>query len=182
MFNPYRVNERGQQINKYYFDFRRMQLARMMNANINANFELNPKARTRPETAPHTNLQHLSDHPLAIEYVDFDIPWTLSVQATVGVFPSPFPNQPTRSSASLGLNGTLGLTEKWQVMYSSGYDFINKNITFSNINIRRDLHCWDMSFSWVPFGAYQMYSFNINAKAALLRDMKYNRNRNSRDL
>jgi hypothetical protein len=182
IFDPYKIDANGRPIDEYYFDLKKLQLARMMNANVSATFELNPKARDRPTTAPHTNLQHLANHPTAIEYLDFDMPWTLSVQSSAGFFPATFPGQPNRTSGSLGVNGTLGVTEKWKISYSSGYDFINKDITFSNINIHRDLHCWEMSFSWVPFGAYQMYSFNINAKSSLLKDLKYNRNRNSRDL
>jgi lipopolysaccharide export system protein LptA len=178
LFDPYQVNDRGRRLkDTYYFNIRKLQFARMVSANINANFELNPKARTKPTTAPNTNLQHLTNHPVEVEYLDFDIPWTLSVQTSANFFPATFPNQQSQTVATVGVNGSLGITEKWKVSYSSGYDFINNTVTYSNINIHRDLHCWEMSFSWVPFGLYQMYSFNINAKASLLKDLKYNRNR-----
>jgi hypothetical protein len=34
-----------------------------------------------------------------------------------------------------------------------------------------------MSIGWIPFGVYQSYSININARSAILRDLKLTRNR-----
>ncbi|MNI72077.1 hypothetical protein D3C85_1450430 [compost metagenome] len=41
-----------------------------------------------------------------------------------------------------------------------------------NLAIYRDLHCWDMSVNWVPYGAYKSYSVTIKVKASILQDLK----------
>jgi len=75
------------------------------------------------------------------------------------------------------LNATfdLNLTDKWKISGGSGYDFIQKEITYTNLNITRDLHCWQMSFNVVPFGSLRSYNFRINVKAAVLQDLKLTR-------
>ena len=180
-FDPYRVNAQGTRVNEYYFNPAKLKLARMLQASVNANYEFNPSARKPATEAPPTNLQHLNDSPLYVEYLDFNIPWTLSLQTTAGFYPATFPGQPDRTSASVGFNGSLSLTDKWKISYNSSYDFVSQNLTYTTINIHRDLHCWEMNFSWVPFGLYQTFSFNINAKASLLRDLKYTRNRTANE-
>ena len=54
-------------------------------------------------------------------------------------------------------------------------------LSYTNVNIIRDLHCWQMSFNWVPFGARQQWSFKINIKASMLKDLKYEKKRDFRD-
>jgi hypothetical protein len=67
------------------------------------------------------------------------------------------------------------------VSVSSGYDFVNKQLTYTNIEIHRDLHCWEMSLAFVPFGTHQFYSFQINVKSSLLQDLKLQRKQNWND-
>mgnify|MGYP007135440331 CR=1 FL=1 len=38
------------------------------------------------------------------------------------------------------------------------------------------LHCWQMSFNWVPIVFRKSLSFTINVKASMLKDLKYDRN------
>jgi hypothetical protein len=45
-------------------------------------------------------------------------------------------------------------------------------LTQTSINATRDLHCWRINFSWVPFGRFQSYNLSINAVSALLQDLK----------
>ena len=54
-------------------------------------------------------------------------------------------------------------------------------MTPASITISRDLHCWQMSFAWVPFGHYQSWSFNIGVKAASLADLKYDKSQSMFD-
>ena len=48
-------------------------------------------------------------------------------------------------------------------------------------SISRDLHCWQMSFSWIPFGYHRSWSFNIGVKAASLSDLKYDKSQSMYD-
>jgi hypothetical protein len=77
----------------------------------------------------------------------------------------------------VNFSGDVSITEKWKVSFSSGYDFVQKEISFTSIDIYRDLHCWEMRFNWIPFGFRQSYNFSINVKSGMLQDLKLNRRR-----
>ncbi|MDX1531097.1 MAG: hypothetical protein R3362_06190, partial [Rhodothermales bacterium] len=53
----------------------------------------------------------------------------------------------------------------------SGYDFEDMEITTTSLSILRDLHCWEMSLNWVPFGDYKSFGFSIYVKSGHLRDL-----------
>ncbi|MDZ7777313.1 MAG: hypothetical protein U5L09_17750 [Bacteroidales bacterium] len=55
-------------------------------------------------------------------------------------------------SRRLILTGAINVTDKWKFRLRSGYDFKQKSISYTSINIHRDLHCWQMSFNWIPDG------------------------------
>jgi hypothetical protein len=78
---------------------------------------------------------------------------------------------------TLRFSGDFSLTPKWKIGFSSGYDFENKGFTQTNVNINRDLHCWQLAMTWIPFGRYQSYNVTIRAKSSLLQDLKLNRQR-----
>lgn len=82
---------------------------------------------------------------------------------------------------TINLSGNFQLTEKWRIAFTTGYDFINKSISVSSFDIYRDLHCWEMGFKWRPFGSYRGFEFSINVKSSMLKDLKYNLNKDYRD-
>ncbi|GAB4345046.1 MAG: putative LPS assembly protein LptD [Flammeovirgaceae bacterium] len=104
-------------------------------------------------------------------YVDFTIPWSISIDYNVRYSKSA---DLTSSSITQTLNfsGDFSLTKNWKITYRSGYDFKLNNFTFTNIGIMRDLHCWTMSVNWVPFGPRQSYTFDLNVKSSILQDLK----------
>jgi len=51
----------------------------------------------------------------------------------------------------------------------------------TNIGITRDLHCWTMSFNWVPNGTLKMWNFTIRVKSSVLADLKYERRKDFHD-
>ena len=74
---------------------------------------------------------------------------------------------------SLTFSGNLKLNKNWKIGFRSGYDFDEKDLTYSSIDIYKDLHCWEMLFNWIPLGYHQSYTLTIRVKAAELRDLKY---------
>ena len=105
-------------------------------------------------------------------FVDFNIPWNLSFSYSFN-YTNALSRAETRSlTNTLNFNGDFNLTPKWKIQFTSGFDFRAKNLSQTSFAIYRDLHCWDMSASWIPFGAYQSYSINIKVKAAVLQDLK----------
>jgi hypothetical protein len=64
------------------------------------------------------------------------------------------------------------VTPKWKVQFTSGYDFNTTGLSPTSFSIYRDMHCWDMSVHWVPFGLYRSYNLTIKVKASILQDLK----------
>lgn len=109
-------------------------------------------------------------------FYDFSVPWNLSINYTfnyVNTFVAREMKLEHQTTQSLSLSGNVSLTDKWRVAFTTGYDFVNKGMSYTTVDIARDLHCWEMKFSWVPFGYYKSWFFQINIKADALRDVKY---------
>lgn len=83
---------------------------------------------------------------------------------------------------TINVVGEVHVTKKWKVGFTTGYDFVAKDLSYTSLDIYRDLHCWEMSFNWIPFGYRKGWSFTINVKASVLKDvLKYNLHRDFRD-
>lgn len=113
------------------------------------------------------------------EYVDFNIPWSFSFGYNLRYTRTL--RDEKQFMQTVTFNGDLSLTEKWKIRFNSGYDFAQKEFTTTTLNIDRDLHCWQMSFTWVPFGRFQSYNVTINAKSSLLQDLKLTKRRSYQD-
>ncbi|MES2456235.1 MAG: putative LPS assembly protein LptD [Bacteroidota bacterium] len=114
-------------------------------------------------------LARISRDPNA--FVDFKIPWNFAFSYSFQYNTTAQGTNATYTN-TLNFNGDANITPKWKVQFTSGWDFQAKNFSTTNFSIYRDLHCWDMSVSWVPFGAYQSYSIDIKVKASVLQDLK----------
>ncbi len=112
------------------------------------------------------------------DYVDFDIPWSLRFDYS---FSYTKPRDKTKIVQTIRTSGDLSLSPKWKIGFNTGYDLDRKQFTTTNLSIYRDLHCWEMRISVVPFGAYKSYNFQINAKSAILSDLKYQKRRSWQD-
>lgn len=113
----------------------------------------------------------------ASQYVPFDVPWRLNINYTLN-----YQKQGHAESIvtqSLNFNGNLSLTEKTTLQASSGFDLEQKEFTYTQMSVSRDLHCWNISFNWVPFGPRQSYFVSIQVNSALLSDLKLDRRNQS---
>jgi hypothetical protein len=105
-------------------------------------------------------------------YVRFDVPWSLRMAYN---FSYSKPGLRTNITQTMTMSGDVKLTPKMALNYNTGYDFKQKEITMTRVGISRDLHCWEMSFSWIPTGYMKSWNFTIRAKASMLQDLKYER-------
>ncbi|MBK8722604.1 MAG: hypothetical protein IPL95_10140 [Saprospiraceae bacterium] len=66
-------------------------------------------------------------------------------------------------SNSLNFQGELKITDKWSIRFGNiGYDFKFKSLTYPDLTIYRDLHCWEIGGSWQPQRG--TYTFYLRAK------------------
>ena len=82
---------------------------------------------------------------------------------------------------ALSFSGNVSVTKKMTMTYISGYDFTGKEITMTQIGINRDLHCWEMSFNWIPNGTMQGWNFTLRIKSSIFGDLKYERRKDYHD-
>jgi len=167
------------------YTWTRGQLPRLTNFGFSFNYSLNPEAlkkknETQDKLKEQKNtgaitpeqaeaLAKVSRDPNA--FVDFNIPWNFAFSYTFNYSTNEVGKNNTVTN-TLNFNGDANITPKWKVTFSSGWDFQRNTISQTNFAIYRDLHCWDMSFNWVPFGFYQSYSVDIKVKASILQDLK----------
>ena len=106
---------------------------------------------------------------------NYKIPWSLRMAYAINYNNSVGQND--ISSHSLMLSGDVELSPKWNAGISSGYDFKNKGVTYTQLRFERDLLSWRMNFSWIPFSANKSWNFFIGIKSGMLSDIKYDKRR-----
>lgn len=76
---------------------------------------------------------------------------------------------------SIMISANTDLTPKWKAGVSSGYDFVQNGVTYTQLRFERDLLSWRMDFNWQPFGDQANWSFFIGIKSGILSDVKYDK-------
>jgi lipopolysaccharide assembly outer membrane protein LptD (OstA) len=101
------------------------------------------------------------------------LPWTMKFAHSITYRNTSGQNE--IGTNSLMVSGDIDLTPKWAIGFSSGYDFKQKGVTYTQLRFNRDLGSWKLNFSWVPFGRRSSWSFFIGIKSGLLSDLKYDK-------
>lgn len=123
-----------------------------------------------------TDLDMININPDA--YLDFSVPWTIAFNYKIDR--NRLISEGTDTivlTQTISINGDLSLSENWKIEFGTNYDFTRKQFSYSSINITRNLHCWEASFNWIPFGFMKSYNIQINVKSSLLQDLKLQRRR-----
>jgi len=184
-YNVYTFDSLGRYIHTFEYN-RSKKLANLIQASISSSISINSDGFTSNKAAQTTEIARQAAVAAGLPddymnyYVDFKVPWTLQVSYSLNQsnsFNVQSQKLEPRTIQTLSFSGDVSLTQKWKISFSSGYDFISKKFTYTNLNIYRDLHCWEMRLSWIPFGTYRSYSFQINVKSSVLQDLKLARKR-----
>lgn len=77
------------------------------------------------------------------------------------------------SNNAFNIAGKIDITKKWKINFVTGYDILNKDLSYTSFDIYKDLHCWEMKFKWIPFGYHKSYNILIRVKANILKDLKF---------
>ncbi len=192
LWDPYAVDSLGKQVNRFEWDVNR-RLLRLNNTtwNFGISYQLNQKELSKnkkPKSSEKGTEQEINEiNQNTEEYVDWSVPWSLSINYNLR-----YSNKITTVNwvstgdpkvvQTLGFSGEVNITPKWKVGFNSGWDFEAKGLSYTSLNIYRDLHCWEMRFNWIPLGARQSWNFSINVKASVLQDLKLNKKKDFRDL
>ena len=169
MIDPYVTNSRGQRINEYAWTQNKglAKIGRLTNANLSFGMQFDSKKGQRGSEAARESIEDDNLLPGDFQdYVDFNIPWNFGFDYSFN-YTRPNPNDNARITQTINLRGSVTLTENWRINMNTNYDISAKAFSFTNFSVYRDLHCWEMSLNFVPFGYMKSYSFTLNARKSI---------------
>lgn len=182
-FSPYYIDTLGVTHNQFLWN-RDKKLLRMDNSqwDFTLNWHLSSKKKEAKTQAQKDSAGIIYYSPfnnpneILGNFVDFDIPWNLNIGYTLSYLDRYVAKSMGYENSvvqTLNVSGDFNLTPKWKIGFTTGYDFEQKAIAYTSIDIYRDLHCWEMRFNWIPFGFRKGWNFTIAVKANMLKDLKY---------
>jgi lipopolysaccharide assembly outer membrane protein LptD (OstA) len=202
--DPYAIDNGGTRINVYNID-NGGSLFRMTSANMTLNYSISSKDSEKDDKDKNKQGQRnggrdddlfgksTMDHARGstefdneeeetdqiAEFFASKIPWDMTFAYSLTYSNNNRENTITGNSIMVSANGDL--TPKWKIGVSTGYDFVQNGVTYTQLRFARDLLSWKMDFNWQPFGDQANWSFFIGIKSGILSDIKYDkRSQNNR--
>jgi lipopolysaccharide assembly outer membrane protein LptD (OstA) len=201
--DPYAINNSGRRIDTWNID-NGGSLFRMTSANMTLNYAFSSKDGdgkdknkqgkqnggreddlfgTNTDLGDRRESQFDKDgetEPIS-EFFKYKLPWDMNLAYSLTY--TNVNREKKISGNSLMVSMNTDLTPKWKIGVSTGYDFVQKGVTFTQFRFERDLLSWRMDFNWVPFGDNTYWGFFIGIKAGVLSDIKWDkRNQPDRSL
>jgi len=191
--NPYAIDNSGQQINVFNID-NGGSLFRMTSANMTLNYSFSNKDKKdekneqsernggRSDDLFGTNTE-LNDtrksqfddedegEDVITEFFNAKLPWDMTMAYSLTY--SNVNREKKITGNSIMVSANMDITPKWKGGISTGYDFVQKGVTFTQLRFERDLLSWRMAFNWSPFGQYSNWNFFIGIKSGILSDIKW---------
>ncbi len=171
----------GRRINEWNDDLYGIPIPRLTNVSASTGFSLSGRRWGAVKSADTTDVTE--DDLLGGINVEEDIPgiipgrlegselWSANVSLKYNLSRS----NPAIKTESfwMSLNMKVNLSSKWKIGWRGNFDLLDKKIVSQDFQVTRDLHCWQLSFSWTPGGYGKQYNLTINVKSPTLRDLKY---------
>ena len=191
-FDPYAVDGRGRKYNKFSIAAGGP-LLRMTNASASLSYSLSGEGKINGNDGtkqaggnPADYYTRIYYHPVTGEYIpggwlyymNPNVPWSVNFNYSFSYSKSYSYLSETqqlitnhRFNQTLGISGNVKITPKMSINMQTGFDIMAMKLTTTQISATYDLHCFNISFSWVPTGKWQSWSFRIAANAAALADL-----------
>jgi hypothetical protein len=158
--NKFELNENGK-------------LGRFVNHRMGINFSLGNK---KQQDRKKDDLKKMNKSSMVYQ----NIPWTMTFGYTFNL-QRPISRDTSIITQSLQVSTVINLTKNWKFEGTTNYDFQNNDFGYTRFSLYRDMNCWEAKITVVPKGGQQNYSFSINIKPAMLKDLKLERKRNYYD-
>jgi len=113
--------------------------------------------------------------------VPFKVPLSLSLGYSFSEF-EPNPGNITGRSSSFTSTLTMKISPTIGLATTFYYDFVAHTFQAPSVSITKDLHCWELDFTWYPTGVLQGFYLNLHVKAPQLNDVKVTKRENSNGL
>ncbi|MDR0969553.1 MAG: hypothetical protein LBM67_03325 [Lentimicrobiaceae bacterium] len=203
-WDPYVLDENGHQINKFEWTENRRLLRKTATTwNFGLNLRISHQDFKRDKNNASSSLlsdadeNHLLEHSTEQElfeietnpsgYVDWETPWSINFNYNLRksnniLYLGYVKNENKKTVQTLGFTGEVNITAKWKFTFQSGWDFETKKLSYTSVNVYRDLHCWELRFNWIPIGYLKSWNLTINVKASVLQDLKLSKKKDFRDI
>ncbi len=180
-WDPYYYDTSGVKMNTFQYDVnRRLFRSATAKYSIGLNWSLSSNDFKSKKTSKGSG--QTTYHPDG--NVDYTNPWSINLAYNL-TFTNNFSPSLYRyvkdTIQTLQITGDVNITRKWKFGMTTGFDFNAKDISYTSLNIYRDLHCWEMVIQWIPFGARKSYNLTIRVKASVLQDLKLTKKTDFRD-
>ncbi len=201
--DPYAIDNSGNRINTFNIN-NGGSLFRMTSANLTMNYSLSSKGDDKKEkkdsqsarnggreddlfgsdidTGSYRKNSQFNDddekgEDAIAEFFRSKLPWDMTFAYSLTYGNNNREKKITGNSIMISAN--TDLTPKWKAGVSTGFDFVQKGVTFTQLRFERDLMSWRMDFNWSPFGPNATWNFYIGIKSGVLSDIKWEkRNQN----
>ena len=111
------------------------------------------------------------------DMVYFDIPWKLNFEHFIGMDlnsgDSTYMRKMYTPKQTLRFDADFSITENWKIAGTALYDITNKTLSNLRITMARNLHCWNVSFNWIPIGTNQSFFVTLRGNAAALQNANF---------
>lgn len=195
--DPYAIDNSGKRINVFNIN-NGGSLFRMTSANMTLNYSITSKKDDKKNkneqgqrnggrdddlfgksTMDHTRAKSQFDEDeddgedKITEFFRSVLPWDMTFAYSLTYGNNNRESKITGNSIMISANADL--TPKWKAGVSTGYDFVQNGVTYTQLRFERDLLSWRMDFNWQPFGQQANWSFFIGIKSGVLSDIKYDK-------
>jgi hypothetical protein len=177
-FSPYSWNSLGNSIDKFAIQ-ENGRLGRYKQAQVATTYTFASKesikkieSNTLQNASSNWNsdYQYFALHPEQI--VDFTIPWKANITHNYTLTLEENTIQSFKKLNTLMINGDISFTKRWKLVGTTNIDIKSIKIINTRIELTRDMHCWGLSFMWVPTGLNRYFQFRIFATSSMLSGLE----------
>ena len=194
-FDPYAIlvdknNPSGRRINRFAIQ-EGQGLLRMNNATVSLSYSLSGEGKINGNDGtkqaggnPADHYTRIYYHPITGEYIpggwlyytNPNVPWSINFNYSYSYrsgwqYSNGQVIKKNTHTQTLGLSGNVKLTPRLSLNMSTGFDLMALKMTTTQISAQYDLHCFNISVSWIPTGQWEQWNFRIAANAAALADL-----------
>ena len=181
-FSPYTWDTISGKTTGAYASAKGQGIGRILNTSLTTSITLAPKSSRAKiaESGEQRNTNWDSDfnyfalHPEQAIY--FDIPWKISfshvytLNANQAI--SNLSKEKFFQTQTLVMNGDVSFTKKWNISGNLNINVNSLKLTNAFISLNRNLHCWALSFYYVPIGGNRSFLLSIRNTSFIFKDAK----------
>ncbi len=194
VLDPYAIDSQGNRYNKFNVQTQGwLKPVRLTSANASISYSLSGEGKTNGNDGsaqaggnPANSYTKIYYHPITGEYIpggwlyymNPNAPWSVNFNYSYSYSRSYdyLEEQQQlitkhRHTQTLGVSGNVKLTPALSLQLSTNFDIMEFKMSTTQLSATYDLHCFNITFSWIPSGQWESWSFKIAANAAALSDL-----------